>query len=774
MSRRCTPSIERPEPRSSDSLARANAIVGRWNFSLTREATRPTTPWCQSSSNRQIVLAASTVSASSFASASSCMSLSISRRSRLSWSSCRASSSPRSKLSVARHSMPTVMSVRRPAALMRGPIAKPRSIARAVRASLPATWNSAAIPACSRPLRMRSSPCATRIRLLRSSRTTSATVPSATRSSSAIEPRLRGGREAAAGAQFRAQRQQHVEHHADAREVLAREAAARLVRVDDARGVRQHRAGQVMVGDEHGDAEFVGARHALDARDAVVDGDDQVGRRLRGELDDLRRQPVAVLEAVRHEVVDLRAHRPQAAQRRPRRRSRRRSRSRPRSAGAPRPRSRRRAGSRRRSRATARSAAPAGRSATAGRPGARCRAPPARAPARAARRRRRGAAPRPGRSRERAGGSFGERRFGGRGAPELQAVGRPGTAAGAASPRRSGRGRACPRGRAARGAGRGRAARRSSPSSPAAGAGRGGRTTRPAPVARRRAGRRQPRCRPPARRRATRVRRPARRKGGARQRRPAAAAVQPHAVHRRFAARFARLVHRVRVPRHLDLGQQPAPRRGVAALRAARCAAAGRARPRAAARPVPTGAPCAGTSGRPMRTNSAPASAARCVGGGDQRAGVVVRGRRGQRRERHVIAREPRGAPGRRATGTGRAPGRGPRGRRPHTARWRAALRPGTGARRATRGAAAPRASESPATLRAREQGRQPGRCERLGERAHDFARQQGARQQQRDMHRPILRSPSRASGAHGGRARGTGWLQSPAIRRLPGRNATP
>ncbi len=152
------------------------------------------------------------------------------------------------------------------------------------------------------------------MRLLRSSRTTSATVPSATRSSSASSRGCVAAVKRPRRAQFRAQRQQHVEHHADARQVLARKAAARLVRVDDARGVRQHRARQVMVRDEHGDAEFVGARHAVDARDAVVDGDDQVGRLLRGELDDLRRQPVAVLEAVRHEVVDVRAHRPQAAQ----------------------------------------------------------------------------------------------------------------------------------------------------------------------------------------------------------------------------------------------------------------------------------------------------------------------------------------------------------------------------------------------------------------------------------------------------------------------------
>ena len=52
---------------------------------------------------------------------------------------------------------------------------------------------------------------------------------------------------------------------------------------------------------------------ALVARDAVVDGDDQARRLRARELDDLGRQAVAVLEAVRHEVVDVRAHRAQAA-----------------------------------------------------------------------------------------------------------------------------------------------------------------------------------------------------------------------------------------------------------------------------------------------------------------------------------------------------------------------------------------------------------------------------------------------------------------------------
>ena len=55
------------------------------------------------------------------------------------------------------------------------------------------------------------------------------------------------------------------------------------------------------------------AAHAVDAGDAVVDGDEEARLHLRGERDDLRRQAVAVLEAVGHDEVDVGAHRAQAA-----------------------------------------------------------------------------------------------------------------------------------------------------------------------------------------------------------------------------------------------------------------------------------------------------------------------------------------------------------------------------------------------------------------------------------------------------------------------------
>ena len=57
--------------------------------------------------------------------------------------------------SVSRHSMPSVMSDSRPAALMRGPSAKPKSKAPPRARQRPAALNSAATPGCMRPARMR-------------------------------------------------------------------------------------------------------------------------------------------------------------------------------------------------------------------------------------------------------------------------------------------------------------------------------------------------------------------------------------------------------------------------------------------------------------------------------------------------------------------------------------------------------------------------------------------------------------------------------------------
>ena len=160
---------------------------------------------------------------------------------------------------------------------------------------------------------MRASPCATSVRLRRSSRTTSATVPSATRSSSAARLGSGARGKGAALAQQRARRQQHVEHHADAGEMLAGEFAARLVGIDDQRRVRQRRRGQVVVGDQHLDAERCRRGDAVVARDAVVDGDDEARRACRRLRDDFRREAVAVFEPVGDDEIDDGAERPEAA-----------------------------------------------------------------------------------------------------------------------------------------------------------------------------------------------------------------------------------------------------------------------------------------------------------------------------------------------------------------------------------------------------------------------------------------------------------------------------
>ena len=68
-----------------------------------------------------------------------------------------------------------------------------------------------------------------------------------------------------------------------------------------------------MVGDERGDAEALRARHTFDAPDAVVHGDEEVGLALRRELHQFRREPVAELEAVGHQVLDVAAERAQRA-----------------------------------------------------------------------------------------------------------------------------------------------------------------------------------------------------------------------------------------------------------------------------------------------------------------------------------------------------------------------------------------------------------------------------------------------------------------------------
>ena len=171
------------------------------------------------------------------------------------------------------------------------------------------------MPGCARPARMRASPCATSVRLTRSRLTTSATVPSATRSSSVAEIGLAAGpAKWPRCAQQRAGGEQHVEHDAHAGEMLPGKGASGLIRIHDQRGRRKRGRRQVMIGDQHLDAECGRRRDAVVARDAVVDGHDEARReRGCGLIDDFRREPVAVLEAIRHEEIDDGAHRRETA-----------------------------------------------------------------------------------------------------------------------------------------------------------------------------------------------------------------------------------------------------------------------------------------------------------------------------------------------------------------------------------------------------------------------------------------------------------------------------
>ena len=131
---------------------------------------------------------ASKLSDASCLSASCSIDCSMSRRSRFSRCSVSARSLASIEDSASKHSMPIDISSSRPAALRRGPTMNPRSEAVACRKSRPATSKSASIPGRARPLRIRAKPAATKMRLLRSRGTTSATVPKATRSSAS--PRL--------------------------------------------------------------------------------------------------------------------------------------------------------------------------------------------------------------------------------------------------------------------------------------------------------------------------------------------------------------------------------------------------------------------------------------------------------------------------------------------------------------------------------------------------------------------------------------------------------
>jgi hypothetical protein len=117
----------------------------------------------------------------------------------------------------------------------------------------------------------------------------------------------------AALAQFGAQGQQHIKHHAHAGQIFRCKGAVRLVGVHDTRRIRQGVTGQVVIGDQYGNAERVGRCHAFHRSDAVVHGHQQVGLPPGGKLDDVGRQAVAVFKPVGHDEIDVCAEHAQAA-----------------------------------------------------------------------------------------------------------------------------------------------------------------------------------------------------------------------------------------------------------------------------------------------------------------------------------------------------------------------------------------------------------------------------------------------------------------------------
>ena len=109
----------------------------------------------------------------------------------------------------------------------------------------------------------------------------------------------------AAGLEFARDRRHQVEGDANPGQRAAAETGARKIRIHVRRALRQVRRRQVMIGDQHLHAERVRRLDAGKRRDAVVDGDQQVGLRGCEIGNQRRRQAIAVAHAVRDAEADL-------------------------------------------------------------------------------------------------------------------------------------------------------------------------------------------------------------------------------------------------------------------------------------------------------------------------------------------------------------------------------------------------------------------------------------------------------------------------------------
>ena len=132
-----------------------------------------------------------------------------------------------------------------------------------------------------------------------------------------VEPGLGLLRVDASLAKQRPEGEEHVVHDAHARKGFRGEGRVREVRIYDADGGRKLGAGQMVVGDDDVDAELRGMAHGFGGGDTVVDGEEHVGaRRACGEqVDHGAGEAVAVMDAVRHEVVGLHAHHAESSDR---------------------------------------------------------------------------------------------------------------------------------------------------------------------------------------------------------------------------------------------------------------------------------------------------------------------------------------------------------------------------------------------------------------------------------------------------------------------------
>ena len=104
--------------------------------------------------------------------------------------------------------------------------------------------------------------------------------------------------------QFSAGGDEQVEHDPNPGQVLAGEGTAWLIGVDQSGGLRQLGARQVMVGNQHRQAELAGALKPSVAGDAIVDGDDQIWPTFGGDIDDDGAEAVALGKAAWHKKIE--------------------------------------------------------------------------------------------------------------------------------------------------------------------------------------------------------------------------------------------------------------------------------------------------------------------------------------------------------------------------------------------------------------------------------------------------------------------------------------